>query len=230
MKEECFDQWRIYGPREIMGQVILQAQQTAYALQLKTLIALPAAILLEYADIGYLALALVFYLFANSLDLFLGVARAIKTRRYKAGLVGKWVIKTASYLSTILIVAILQMHIYMVMKIALPILEYYVLILTLNECASIIDNIIKLGFPVPPLLVFLVRKFRRDALKRLLKAAGAEGNKDTEIDALAGDGAGEAPGGAAGQETQAANEAEGPDGGETGRRGRNHADNPHGEE
>ncbi|MDR1308833.1 MAG: phage holin family protein [Deltaproteobacteria bacterium] len=195
-----------------MEQVTLQAQQTAHALQLKTLIALPAAILLEYADIGYLALILVFYLFANSLDLFLGVASAVRERRFKAGLVGKWVIKTASYLSTILIVAILQMNIYMVMKIALPILEYYVLILTLNECASIIDNIIKLGFPVPPLLVFLVGKFRRDALKRLLKAAGAEGDKDTGIDALAGDAAGDAPGKAAGEATT------GQGGGETERR------------
>jgi phage-related holin len=180
IREDMIDIWR---PADICAYIMLQAQQVTFALQWKTIIALPGALLASSLHIEYIIVLLIFYLFSNSIDFFLGVLRAVKAKNFQCRLVGRWVIKLAVNLFLISLIMASQVMIYESIKIEIPILEYYIIILILTEYISIIDKIMAMNLPVPPLLVFLVRRLRRKVLKGLVKATGDENEeiKDQEL-------------------------------------------------
>lgn len=127
----------------------------------------------------------------NVIDLVLGVALALVTKDPDTGrsvfsrarLYG-WVVKTLTHVGTIYLFGIVTV---MVSKLAghtVPFIDWFMGVLILTEMASITSSASKLGLPVHPLALLVLRKLKRGAegrIKNLTNLNGEDLNNDKDL-------------------------------------------------
>jgi phage-related holin len=106
----------------------------------------------------------------NVIDLFLGVALALKTPGETPGessfsrakLYG-WITKSLTHICTILLFGVMTIMLSTLSGYTVPLVDWFLFVLVLTETASILSSADQLGLPVHPLAKTLVQKLRKRA-------------------------------------------------------------------
>jgi phage-related holin len=151
---------------ELYDNATADLSQVFYALHIKSLLALPASILTHYlaSDVSIF----IIYLFIMFLDLIAGVAKALKTKTFRAQYLNRWVLKLGTQIFVIFLFGLTYYAFFLASGITFPILNYLVFILLITESVSIIDNMTKCGLPVPPIVRYLLNLIRRKAVNSVV--------------------------------------------------------------
>lgn len=110
----------------------------------------------------------------NAIDLFCGVLLAVKVNRFARRRVYGWVVKTFTHVLTIILVGLVSYVFSLVSGYPVPVLDWFMFVLLLTEVASIIDSLVKMGLPVPPLARKIVTKIRRKSEAKLDELTSGE--------------------------------------------------------
>ncbi|MDR2142162.1 MAG: phage holin family protein [Deltaproteobacteria bacterium] len=152
---------------EIYENASSDLAQVFYAFHLKSLLALPASLMVHYATTDVTVLYI--YLVIMILDLIAGVIRAIKTKTFHPKYVNRWFLKLGAQMFVIFLCGITYYAFFLVSNISLPILSYLKFVLLITESVSLVNNVSKIGLPVPPIVRYMLKLVRRSAVHSVVK-------------------------------------------------------------
>jgi phage-related holin len=114
------------------------------------------------------------YLIIFAVDLALGSFRAYKEKRFEKRKLYRWPLKFLTHMSSVVLVGTLGVMLMLVSgsEASLVLINWYILLLTLTESSSVLNNAVLLGLPVPEVEQKLVFKMRKKAYKRIDELAG----------------------------------------------------------
>ena len=114
------------------------------------------------------------YFFVSVLDLLLGVAYAVKRKKFSWRKVHSWSVKILVHFSTVVVVGVMAHVVSTALRHDVYILDAYVAVLTVIEIASVIKNARALQLPVPSILAALVAVVHKKAHKHVFSVLDEE--------------------------------------------------------
>jgi phage-related holin len=177
--------WTIYSsPREVAFRMREDLSSLFYAFWLKLL----AALVLAGAFTRYIGGEpglLEIYVAVFTLDLVMGVVRALKTKSFRIALLGMWVIKLLTHFMCLTLVGLMWKASEFVFGSFPVLVNYFLFVMILTEAVSIVDNAARAGLPVPPMLSFMLVKLKRKGIKTLNQIVSDKPMTDEEADKAA---------------------------------------------
>ena len=135
-----------------------------YCIHIKAFIAsLPVAYATHFLGDWHL---LEVYFSVSVLDLLLGVAYAVKRKKFSWRKVHSWSVKILVHFSTVAVVGVMAYVVSIALRHGVYMLDAYVAVLTVIEIASVVKNARALQLPVPSILAALVAVVHKKAHKR----------------------------------------------------------------
>lgn len=116
-------------------------------------------------------LLLAFYA-CTLLDLFFGARLAWKRGNFSIRRFGKWVVKLSTYSLCIVLTGLVGRGLNRASGLDIPILDLFLVVLLATEVLSIMNNMYKLGWPVPPLAIRLVADIHDKTAEKLTAGCG----------------------------------------------------------
>lgn len=150
---------------EIRNRLTYNMDQLLEGAWLKSVIATAGVFFVEvlYGDLIVLNIYLLFLF----LDLILGVVKSKVYGTYRVKEIGRWVGKLLTHLLVILLFGLVCNSLFTTSGFLIPTVNWLLFCLTITELASILDNLRKLGAPVPPIVYKFLKILRRQAAKKL---------------------------------------------------------------
>lgn len=144
-----------------------QITQVFYAPWLKSCMACVGMVVTEHFGINHVVLYL--YMVLLAFDLLAGVIKSVVWKTFSIRRIYWWFLKFGTHMILFLLFGILYMMTRLVTGLDIPsIVDYIILILSFTEVISIINNGIKAGFPVNPIVIKIIKKMRYKAYRNLM--------------------------------------------------------------
>jgi phage-related holin len=175
--------WTIYSsPREVAFRMREDLSSLFHAFGVKFL----AALVLAGAFARYIGGEpglMEIYIGVFTLDLVMGVTRALKTKSFRIALLGMWVIKVLTYFMCLLVMGLIWKALVLTFGTFFDLVNYFLLVMIITEAVSIVDNAARAGLPVPPFMRFLLIKLKRKGIKTINQFISDKEMTDEEADA-----------------------------------------------
>jgi phage-related holin len=174
--------WTIYSsPREVAFRMREDLSSLFHAFWVKFL----AALMLVGAFGQYIGSEpglLEIYVAVFTLDLVMGVTRAVKTKCFRIAILSMWVIKVLTYFLCLLVIGLIWKASVLAFGTFFDLVNYFILVMIITEAVSIVDNAVKAGLPVPPFMRFLLIKLKRKGIKTINQFISDKEMTDEEAD------------------------------------------------
>jgi phage-related holin len=181
--EEDKEMWTMTSSfGEVSKHVWYDISQLFYGFHWKLLFSLPTAWLANYLHIDLIIFWI--WLAFMCLDLILGITRSVKDKNFKPKYVSRWFLKFGTHIFIILVSATAIYVLSRLFDNTIPAINFVIASLLFTELSSIIDNLKKIGLPVPPLIIYINGKMRRKTINKLTTFFAEKPVTDEEIDNL----------------------------------------------